>query len=153
MLTPPGFPQFFKRLEQCVLPDVLERERSAGSVYSFTFGENYNSGVLRVWRAVQNDETSKVVPVVKDWYFHHTLWFKHNEPGTDTKCRFSAFVEFLDDYREPVVVAKADNAFFELPVFLGKSDFSINIHQVSPDTSLSLSHVTVAQLPQQNLLF
>lgn len=106
MLTPSHFPKFFERLERSVKAEFFDNQSAPGVIYAFTFGQDENVGTLKIYQPLPKGEKGQKVEVVKDWYFHHTLWFKQNSKHLGLPWPYSAFVEFIDEYRENVIISR-----------------------------------------------
>lgn len=67
-------------------------------VYCFVFaGNDRSKGRLEVY-ALRKAGEAEQIPVTREWYQENRLWFFRQGNG------FDAFVEYLEDHREPVYV-------------------------------------------------
>ncbi len=95
----------FATLDSSLTPSARQVLEQDGVVLCFAFQSTEGViGELTVYHASQPTLFTTKVQTSAEWHYEDRLWFRRTNPATLPKQRYEAFVEYLPDYRDDVIV-------------------------------------------------
>lgn len=112
----PRVQDFFRTLDAQLPASILTILDERELVFSMAFkSDKGTGGELTVYRPSDTNAGSTTVTVEKDWVYGNRLWFRKVTVQGSSGPKYEAFVSYLPEYRDPVVV-HLDEPLLSLPL-------------------------------------
>lgn len=101
----PRVQDFLRTLDAQLPASILAILDERELVFSMEFKDDKSTGgELTVYRPSDTAAGATTVPVEKHWVYANRVWFRRDpNPGRDG-AKYEAYVSYLPEYRDPVVV-------------------------------------------------
>jgi len=99
----PRIQNLFRMLDT-LLPLGLLAELEVGHTdlqFAFEFKGEGEVGTLTIYQGLRSGPK---VHVETEWFHHSRAWFRRNPITTPGACRYEAYIEYVADYRDDVMV-------------------------------------------------